>query len=114
MNPEEKFFEYYSLVCNTISSPLRLRIIETIGKRQINVSELQKILGVSMSNLSNNLGTLYKIGIVDRKKEGNYIYYYLSHIEILDVIGNMKKIVQLITKKRSKFLTLIEMQNNKN
>jgi ArsR family transcriptional regulator len=101
---EEKFFEYYSLVCRSINTPLKLRILEAIQKDRLNVSEIQEKTGVSMSNLSNNLNALYKIGILGRKKEGNYIYYYLEHYELLDVIKNMKEIVKLITLKRNNLL----------
>ncbi len=101
---EEKFFEYYSLVCRSINTPIKLKIIEVLQREKLNVSELQDKIGISMSNLSNNLNSLYRIGILGRHKKGNYIYYYLEHIELLDVIKNMKEIVKLITQKRNKIL----------
>ena len=99
MKRTDKFYEAYSAFCQTVTNPIRLKIIESLGSDKLNVSELQEKVEVSMSNLSNHLSPLYKLGVLDREKKGNFTYYFLADGEILDIIlkmgGFMDKINQL-------------------
>ncbi len=104
MAVNDPFYEYYSLICRTITTPSRLKILESIGLKKMNVSEIYEATGLSRSNLSNHLGALYKIGILGREKVGNYIYYYLAQPEILKVMEMMREIVRKISKERHSFV----------
>lgn len=96
------FYNQYSNVCQTIVNPVRQRIIEEIGTGSLNVSEIQKKLNISMSNLSNHLSILYNVGVLNKKKDGNYIFYYLSEPRILGPLREMKEIVSSIMGKKSR------------
>ena len=96
----ENFLELYALMCSTISKPVRLKIISTIGKGKMNVSELQKILDIPMSNLSNHLNSLYRAGILRKEKKGNFVFYYLTEPELSSGIANMQEIIRKITSRR--------------
>lgn len=97
----DDFLELYALMCRAISKPVRLKLLHRIGKGKINVGELQKHLGISMSSLSNHLNELYRSGILGREKDGNFVYYYLTNPDLLDGISNMQKIIMQINAKRS-------------
>lgn len=96
----DEFLELYVLMCSTISKPVRLKIVHTIGNGKVNVSTLQKELDVPMSNLSNHLNGLYRAGILGKEKKGNFVYYYLTEPELLKGIANMQKIIKTITSRR--------------
>lgn len=100
MQIEDKYLEQYVLMCSTISKPVRLKILYTIGDGKMNVSSLQKELDVPMSNLSNHLNALYRAGILAKEKEGNFVFYYLTEPELIKGIGNMQKIVTKINSKQ--------------
>ncbi len=110
MANNDSFYEYYSLICRTITTPSRLKILEAIGLKKMNVSQIYEATGLSRSNLSNHLGALYKIGILGREKVGNYIYYYIAQPEILNVMDMMMKIVVKISKDRHDFINLPESE----
>lgn len=93
MKRDPKFYEYYSMVCHTVTNPSRLQIIELIGKGKLNVSELQKKTDLSMSSLSNHLGSLFKIGVLKREKVGTFTYYYLTDLSLLKIIDKMSNFV---------------------
>jgi DNA-binding transcriptional ArsR family regulator len=103
----DEFLELYVVMCNTISKPIRIKIIKLIGRRKLNVSQIQKELDVSMSNISNHLTDLYRQGILSREKKGNFTYYSLADSELLDGIDYMQKIIRKITKKRSSIKPII-------
>jgi len=111
MANNDSFYEYYSLICRTITTPSRLKILETIGLNRMNVSEIFKATGLSRSNLSNHLGALYKIGILGREKVGNYIYYHIAHPEILKVMEMMRELVIKISNERHNFLKITDKEN---
>ncbi|MFC2155253.1 ArsR/SmtB family transcription factor [Acidobacteriota bacterium] len=97
---EDFFYEQYALVCKTIVNPVRLKIIEVIGDKKMNVSQIQEKMNISMSNLSNHLGALHLMGVLGREKKGNFIYYFLNDLDLLAVLEMMKKVVGSIVAKR--------------
>ena len=104
MFTEDPFYEEYALFCKTIVSPIRLKIIETIGTDKPNVSEIQAKLHISMSNLSNHLSALHRIGVIGREKKGNFIYYYLMEPGLLEVLKKMKTVIRSIASKKNKIM----------
>ena len=99
---DNDFLELYVLMCRTISKPVRLKILDLIGKGKVKVGDLQKELGISMSSLSNHLNDLYRAGVLGREKQGNFVYYYLTKPDLLKGISNMQKIIKDITARRVK------------
>lgn len=97
----DEFIEFYVLMCSTISKPVRLKIIHTLGKKKMNVTSLQKELKIPMSNLSNHLNDLYRSGVLTKEKQGNFAYYSLSEPDLINGISRMQKIFQSITAKRT-------------
>ena len=104
MQNEDYLYEQYALVCKTIVNPVRLKIIEVIGDRKMNVSQIQEKMDISMSNLSNHLSALHLMGVLGREKKGNFIYYFLSDLDLLSVLEKMKKVVSAIMAKRNGLL----------
>jgi len=101
---KDSFYEEYALICKTIVNPVRLRIIETVGDKKLNVTEIQTQLNISMSNLSNHLTALHRVGVVGREKKGNYIYYYLSEPELLAALKKMRSAIHSIADKRNQMM----------
>ena len=104
MFKEDPFYEEYAAICKTIVSPSRLRIIEAIGDQKLNVSEIQAQLELSMSNLSNHLSALHRVGVLGREKQGNFIYYFLTEPGILEVLKKMRSVIHSITSKRNQMM----------
>jgi len=97
MKRSDKFYEHYAMVCQTITNPVRLKIIEILGEGKLNVSEIQKETRLPMSNLSNHLGSLFRMGVLKKDKTGNYVYYSLTDKSLLEIIENMSKFVVKIS-----------------
>lgn len=101
---KDPFYQEYALICKTIVNPVRLKIIDLIGDQKMNVSEIQTQLNISMSNLSNHLTALHRIGVVGREKKGNFIYYYLVEPQLLEVTKTMKTVVHSIASRRNRMM----------
>ena len=98
---DEKFVEMFVLMCKTITKPARLKIIDLIDNRKVNVGDLQKELNIPMSNLSNHLNDLYRVGLLGKEKRGNYVYYHLKDPELVEGIARMQEIFKCITANRN-------------
>ena len=101
---EDTFYEEYALLCKTIVNPIRLKIIESIGEHKLNVSEIQAHLNISMSNLSNHLTALHRVGVVGREKKGNFIYYFLMEPDLLAALQKMRKAIHSIAARRNELM----------
>lgn len=55
----------------------RLRIVNLLRHRELNVNELCEVLGKKQSLISKHLGQLRLLEIVSIRKEGAKVYYYL-------------------------------------
>jgi len=69
-----------------LGHPMRIRIIEIIGKGEACVCHLEAQLGARQAYLSQHLMALRDADILITNREGRYIYYRLADPKILDMI----------------------------
>lgn len=101
---KDSYYEQYALICKSIINPIRLQIIDVINNQKLNVTQIQEELDISMSNLSNHLNALYRIGVLNREKKGNFIYYSLTNLELLEVMEKMKSVFCSILSQRNQII----------
>ena len=99
-----KFYEQYSMVCEVITKPSRLLVIDLLGRNKMNVSELQEKTQLSTSSLSNHLNALFKMGVLNKSKDGVYAYYSLADPGLLKIIENMSKFVLKLSEHKTEYL----------
>lgn len=63
--------EYFAV----LAEPSRLKILHNLCDREKSVGEVVAELGMTQANISRHLSLMYRAGIVDRRKEGNLVYY---------------------------------------
>jgi DNA-binding transcriptional ArsR family regulator len=61
-----------------LAEPMRLRLLHTLGDREMSVSELVEATGAGQANVSKHLGLLADAHIVGRRKEGLNTYYRVT------------------------------------
>jgi ArsR family transcriptional regulator len=98
----DDFLEIHVLMCRAISKPVRLKLLNIIGKKKMNVSDLQRELDVPLSNLSNHLNDLYRAGILGKDKQGNFVYYFLTEPKLIEGITRMQETFRSIIAKRNR------------
>lgn len=76
-----------------LGDPMRLRIIDRLRTGEAGVGQLASELGTSQQNVSKHLQVLHSAGILDRRREGNSVIYWLADdamVEMCDrVCGSM-------------------------
>ena len=74
----EQVFERAAEVFRLMSAPMRLKIISALCQTEKNVGELLHDVPTTQPNMSQHLNTLYKAGVVGRRREGVQIYYHIA------------------------------------
>jgi DNA-binding transcriptional ArsR family regulator len=74
-------------VFQTLSDYNRLVMIKLISDKECSVGELVKITKLSQPLVSHHLRVLKDNGILETKRNGPFIYYYLRDVKILYAIN---------------------------
>src|SRR3546814_765976 len=61
------------------AEPTRLRLLVLCAHADLTVTDLVHILGQSQPRLSRHLKLLAEAGLLDRNREGSWVYFRLAH-----------------------------------
>ncbi len=81
----DQMFEMAAELFGVLSAPLRLRIIKSVCDAEKNVSELLTEIDTTQPNMSQHLNTLYKAGILGKRRKGVQIYYRVIDQRVTDL-----------------------------
>ncbi len=75
-----------------MSHPLRLKILCTLGDREISVQDIVEHVGTSQSNISQHLAILRDKGILASRKVANRVFYRVGDARTLRLISMMREV----------------------
>ncbi|MBW1932032.1 MAG: winged helix-turn-helix transcriptional regulator [Deltaproteobacteria bacterium] len=81
-------YEQISETLKALAHPARLKIVVGLLKDECNVAQIQKVLGLPQSTISQHLRILRNAGIIKGRKEGTKTCY-----RVID--GQVRKIVEI-------------------
>ncbi len=87
-----KRFEKSAEMLKALGNTKRLEIVCNLQSGEKNVGELEKIMGISQSALSQHLAVLRAADIVSTRRIAQSVYYSLTNpqcIKILDLLKNI-------------------------
>jgi len=67
-----------------LADPTRLRIVALLRLMELSVGELAQVLGQSQPRVSRHLKILADAGVLERRKEGSWVFLTLAHAERVD------------------------------
>ena len=70
--------DYLLRALKALAEPTRLRLLNLCAQAELTVSELTLLLGQSQPRISRHLKLLYQAGILDRHREGSWVYFRLA------------------------------------
>ena len=88
----EEDIERASRSLKAMSHPLRLRILCTLGEKEVSVQEIVECVGTSQSNISQHLAILRDKGILASRKDANRVYYRVGDTRTLRLIDMMQQV----------------------
>jgi len=85
-------YEKVSQKLKALAHPARLKIVTGLLKNECNVAQIQRVLGLPQSTISQHLRILKNAGVIKGRREGTKTCY-----RVVDV--RVRKIVKIIRRK---------------
>jgi len=89
---KDQAYELHAQVCKSLSSPVRLKVLDLLRSGERSVKDLVSLTHVSQPNLSIHLKFLWENGVLERRQAGTMVYYHVAQPEIYDVIDIFRRI----------------------
>jgi DNA-binding transcriptional ArsR family regulator len=71
-------FDSVAELFSLLSTPVRLKIISALCNGEKNVSQLLHEIDTTQPNMSQHLSTLYRAGVLGKRRDSTQIYYRLQ------------------------------------
>lgn len=76
----------------TLSHPIRLKMLCLLQEKEMTVGAIREVVETTDANVSQHLTILRHQGIVDFRKEANYIYNRISDPRVLELIKQLQEL----------------------
>ena len=76
-----------------MAHPARIRSLEILVEGERTVSDLQPLVGIEMSHLSQQLGVLRRAGLVSTRKEGSSVVYAIKDPMLFELMAVARRLL---------------------
>lgn len=81
----DQTFDAAAELFRVMSAPMRLKIINALCRGELNVSALLAQVQTTQPNMSQHLNTLYKAGVLAKRRDGVQIFYRIADPRIVHI-----------------------------
>lgn len=90
---DRQIYKLHASICQTLSNPKRLEIIDRLRAGEMTVTELAKALEISQANLSQHLAVMRQKGILTARREKLNVFYKLGNPKIVQACELMRQVL---------------------
>src|SRR4051794_21285046 len=76
-----------------LAHPARIRVLEVLSDGERSVGDLQPLVGIELSHLSQQLGVLRRAGLVTGRKEGSSVFYAVKDPLVVELLLVAKRLL---------------------
>jgi DNA-binding transcriptional ArsR family regulator len=76
-----------------LAHPARVRVLEVLAEGERSVGEMQPLVGVEASHLSQQLAVLRRAGLVESRKAGSSVIYALSDPLVVELLAVARRLL---------------------
>lgn len=76
-----------------MAHPARIRSLEILVEGERSVGELQPLVGIELSHLSQQLGVLRRAGLVTTRKVGSSVVYAIRDPELVELMAVARRLL---------------------
>ena len=84
--------EDLALLLKSISHPIRLKILCLLQDRELSVSEIRDAVKTSGANITQHLNILRNQGVIDFRKDANFIYNRIADERIIELMKSLQQL----------------------
>ena len=81
----DEVFELAARTFRVMSAPMRLRIISALCDGEKSVTQLLEAVQTTQPNMSQHLASLYRAGVVGKRRDGVLIYYRITNDRVVSL-----------------------------
>jgi DNA-binding transcriptional ArsR family regulator len=97
-------YERQAALCKAFAHPVRIQLLELLGKGERPCAELQKQLGISKANLSQHVSQLRQAGMIVTRRQGKQLYCAIAMPEIKEACQMLRNVLKLQLRSTNKLL----------
>ena len=90
LNMEDEQILIVSKLLKSMSHPIRLKILCLLQDKELSVGDIREKVKTTNANVSQHLNILRSQGIIDFRKDANFIYNRIADKRILELIQTMR------------------------
>ena len=87
VKPKAAVYEQLARIGQAMSSPARLELLELLAQAERTVEVLSKLAGLTLANTSQHLQHLRRAGLVEPRKQGQFVYYRVRGDEVVHLVS---------------------------
>ena len=84
-----------STTLKALAHPQRLFILCCLHQREATVSDLEELTGAAQPVISQHLTRMRLEGMVESRRDGNYVYYRIDDPSVSKLIAALEKVYEL-------------------
>ena len=88
-----------------LAHPARIRTLEILIGGEESVSNLQALVGIELSHLSQQLGVLRRAGLVETRREGSSVFYAIKSPLLVELLVSAKRLLLDSLSERQDYLS---------
>jgi len=92
--PSRPLSEVKAELFKALGHPARVRILEVLSSGERTVGDIQPLVGIESSHLSQQLGVLRRAGVVTNRKDGSSVIYSLSDPVVAELLDVAKRLLR--------------------
>src|SRR6476620_10295880 len=85
--PSRPLSEIKAELFKALAHPARVRILEVLVDGERAVGEMQPLVGIELSHLSQQLSVLRRAGLVTTRKDGPLVLYAIRDPEMIELLA---------------------------
>ena len=93
-NFKHDLFSQFARVAKAMSNGYRLELLEFLAQGERSVDALAQVSGLTVANTSQHLQQLRQAGLVANRKQGHRVYYRLSGMDVLALLGSLREVAE--------------------
>jgi len=76
-----------------LAHPARIRCLEVLADGERSVGELQPLVGIELSHLSQQLGVLRRAGLVTNRRAGSSVFYAIKDPLLVELLAVARRLL---------------------
>jgi ArsR family transcriptional regulator len=93
-----------------LAHPARVRVLEVLADGERSVGDMQPLVGIESSHLSQQLAVLRRAGVVTTRREGTSVIYAVRDASVVELLAAAKQFLLISLTESKELLEELEVE----